>query len=375
MSTRIILVGGSSGGHSFPLVPIALELQKQALAKGVRLELILAGTGSDFLKNAAVELQLPYLRIFAGKLRRYFSVHNALDFLKMPFSVVQSLYYLWLYMPDLIFSKGGYDSIPPLIAARLLFIPVVVHESDSVPGLANKIASRFAVKIFTSFDGATRYFPADRTELVGNPIRQELTGGSKEEALALFRLKGDRPTILFFGGSQGARVINEAVLLSLVQLTQKYHVVHQCGTINFAQIKAQAESMIVEGEGSYGKNLEENYRLYPFFKQKDMNLAYAAADIIVSRAGAGSIFEIAALGKPAIMVPLKGSASDHQLANATEFAKYGAVIVEEDNLTTNILMAEIENVLIRKDQMSEQIRSFARPDAARIIAEGLLKLI
>src|SRR3989344_1523384 len=375
MSTRIFLVGAGSGGHVYPLVAVARELERQSAQSGIKVDIVLMGDSKGFIKKAAEELGRGYIGITTGKWRRYASIDNFVDILKIPIGVLQSLFFLWFYMPDIVFSKVGYDSVPAVIAARILFIPIVIHESDSIPGVSNMWASKFAIKIFTAFDLAVSYFDKNKTEVVGNPIRQSVLNGDRAEALTYFRFNEERPVVLFMGGSQGAGIINEELLLSLVQITRKYQVLHKCGEGNFKHVLAEAESMIKEGQGAYGQEIEKNYRVYPFFNEKEMGLAYAVADIIVSRAGAGSIFEIASLGKPAIIVPLKGSASEHQFANASEVAKFGATVVEESNLTTNILLGDIETALANKNNTAENLKDFAKPDAAVRIAKTILEMV
>ena len=375
MALRIFMVGGGSGGHAYPLIAVAQELRKQTEERSIDLELVLMGdSNGQFLKAAAGELGVPYIGILSGKLRRYFSVGNLLDAIKVPIGFIQSILYLWTYMPDVVFSKGGYDSWPVALAARFLFIPVIIHESDSIPGLANKWASKFAKKVFISFENASQYFAEGTAELVGNPIRKEILNGSREEALRYFNLSGEKPTVLFLGGSLGAKTINEAVLLSVAQVSLKYHIIDQCGRANYDEVGRRVAGILKDGQGTYGDDIEKNYRLYPFLSLKEMGLAYAIADLVISRAGAGTISEIAATGKPAIIIPLKESASNHQLMNASEFAKYGAIMLEEDNMTTNILLSEIASALARKSEISEQVANFSKPEAASKIAGYLIEI-
>lgn len=373
MSHRILLTGGGSGGHVYPLVAVAKALQEKAQAGNMNLELMMMGDGS-FIQEVAEENGIPFKRIWSGKLRRYSSIQNFFDLFKMPIGFIQALWQVYWFMPDVIFAKGGYASVLPVLAGRLYLIPVYLHETDSVPGLANSKLFKRAKKIFISFQKAGEYFPQEKTMLVGNPIRKELFGFDKNQSLDYFKLSPAKSTILFLGGSQGAKVINDIVLSGLVRLVQKWQVIHQCGDAHFESLQKEAERVTKEGQASYGQNISDNYRLYPFLNSQELGRAYAAADLIVSRAG-GSIFEIAMAGKPTILIPITGSTNNHQMENAIEFSKYGAVVIEEENnLTESVLLGDIERLLRPENYtpVSEKIKSFAKPDAAEKIAEILL---
>jgi UDP-N-acetylglucosamine--N-acetylmuramyl-(pentapeptide) pyrophosphoryl-undecaprenol N-acetylglucosamine transferase len=363
------LVGGGSGGHVFPLIAVAESLR----AADPSTELIVFGEGS-FLSAAVKENALPYVPILAGKLHRYFNPLVIWEAIKTFLGFFQNLWLMFRYMPDAVFCKGGYVSVMPALVAKLYMIPVYAHESDSVPGLANRIIGNLATAVFTSFESVNTYFKPGTAVLVGNPIRPELLSGDKAAALATFNLRADKKIILVAGGSQGAKRINDAILEALIQLVQDFQVIHQCGDSQLATVKASIDQYMKEGEKSYGPMISANYRLYPFFSAQDLALAYSAADIIISRAGASNLFEIASLGKPAIIIPITNSASDHQAQNAAEFQKYGAVVIEEANITPHIIVNQIQELLQpdRCAQVSSKIKTFAKPDAATQIAQVLL---
>ena len=369
---RILLIGGGSGGHVYPLIAVANALQEKSQQSGVALEMKLWGRG-DFIVNAATEANLKATKIIAGKLRRYFSFLNILDFFKVILSFFQSLWLMFWYMPDVIFAKGGSDSVMPAIVAKLYFIPLIIHESDSVPGLANRVTSKVANKVLISFESSAKYFKPEKTTLVGNPVRKELAMGDKSSAASLFKLDPNKQTVLVFGGSQGAQKINSLILDSIVQLTQAYQIIHQCGDSHYAKMKQEIEKYEKEGEASYGSLLLNNYRLFPFLNFQELKSAYAMADVIISRGG-GQVFEIAMVGKPAIIIPLPTSAGNHQMENALEFSRFGASILEEDNLTSHILMSQIASILKPENyqSISEKIRQFAKPEAADNIAQLIL---
>lgn len=371
MSKRILLVGGGSGGHIFPLIAVAEALR----SADSNMELMVLGSG-PFLADAVKSAGLPFKRIQAGKLRRYFSFWTILAPFQSLIGFFQSLWILFLYMPDAIFTKGGYASVMPALVAKLYFIPIYTHESDSVPGLANKIISKLAKTVFISFDSTAKYFSAGKAVLVGNPVRPELLKGDKTAALQQFNFRADKKTILVTGGSQGAKRVNDAILEAMVPLVENFQIIHQCGESQYENIKAVVDQYIKEGEKSYGPMISANYRLYPFLTSQDMSMAYAAADVIISRGGASNLFEIASLGKPAIIIPLSTAASrGDQIDNAIEFQKYGAVVIEEANITPHIIVNQIQELLdpARYTEVSAKIKTFAKPNAAQDIARTLLQ--
>lgn len=368
-----MLIGGGTGGHVYPLIAVANEIKKISQESNAEIE-VRALTDSLFWKkefeNAGVETK----KILAGKFRRYLSPKILLDLLKMPFGFLQSFWLLFLFMPDVILAKGGYVSFLPSIASKIYFIPLMIHESDSVPGLTNRILGKLAKKVFISFESAGKFFSAKKTALVGNPVRLDLAAGNKNNAAQLFNLNSSKKTILVVGGSQGAQVINKLILDSLVRLAGQYQIIHQVGANNFESVQTEVNKIVEEGKEAYDESIKVNYRVYPFLDFETLKQAYAMADIVVSRAGAANLCEISLLGKPAIVIPITKSANNHQVLNALEFSKFGAVVLEEANLEPNILLNQIEN-LLREDTYkatSEKIRSFAKPSAAQDIAKYVI---
>jgi len=376
MTYRVLLVGGGSGGHVYPLIAVARSLQQQAQSKGISLELLMLGDG-PYLARAAKENNIPYRTLIAPKLRRYASAGNILDVFKIPVALVQSLWRLLLYMPDVVFAKGGYTCAFPTLAARFYRIPVYSHESDSVPGLANKLLAKRSKLVFTAFSSADQVFAAmgRPTMNVGNPIRLQLAGIDHAAALAALQLAPEKKTILITGGSQGAQQLNEIVLNSLVRVVQQgYNIIHQAGATNFEAVKKAVEQYITEGKDSYAPMIAAQYRVYPFLDEQAMATAYAAADIIITRAGAEALSEIAYLGKPCVVIPLAGSANDHQVVNAAELGRYGAVVVDGVNATPEIVWTQVARILdpVVSADISGRIKAFAKPDAADRIAQVLL---
>lgn len=367
MAQRILFATGGTGGHVYPVASIIKAIRDKN--GGIEMELI--GTGKT-LADTAAELNLPLHQIWSAKIRRYFSLLNIIDIFKLPVAFLQSLYFVWRFMPDIVFAKGGGASFMPALAAKLLFIPLYIHETDVVPGLTNRRLARLANKIFVSFESSKQYFDAGKVELVGNPIRRELLTGNKTDALAFFKFVDTKPVILITGGSQGAQKINNIVIEALIELITEFQVIHLSGSELFAQVDAAVKQVEKEGTGTYGKFVETNYRLYPYLNTKEMTLAYNASDVVISRGG-GALFEIAAVGKPVIIIPLAGAAADHQMANAQSLVQYGATVISEDNLTEHIFIQEIKDCYRDREALGLRIRTFARPEVAELIAKALLK--
>jgi len=364
---KILFTGGGTGGHIFPIVAISREIRK--ICPKEKIEFFYIGPRDDFGEILLSQEGIKVKTILAGKIRRYFDFksffENLIDiFIKIPLGILQAFFYLFFLAPDLIFSKGGFGSIPAVLSGKLLGVPIFLHESDAIPGMANRFLARFSLEIFVSFP-KTLYFPEEKMILVGNPIRREILEGSKEEAKEYFKLVGGKPLVLILGGSQGAQRINDKILEILPEILKNFELIHQGGEKNFSQVKEEAKVMIV-------KNFEKYYHLFPFLKEEELKMAYAACDLIVSRAGAGTIFEIAALGKPAILIPLPEAAQDHQLKNAYTFAETGATkVLEEKNFTPHFFWERLRYLFSHPEELEKMIRAakeFSKPNAARIIA-------
>jgi len=367
---RILFTGGGTGGHIYPIIAIKKALENNY--KG-EMRFLYVGPNSfavDIFKKENIKCKF----ILAGKIRRYFSPLNFIDFFKIPVGFIQSLWHLFRFMPDAIFGKGGYGSVPVVLAGWLYKIPIIIHESDSIPGLANKILAKFSKKIVISFEETKKYFPDKKIILLGNPIRKELTQGTKEEGRSLFKLTSGKPVILIIGGSQGAEKINEIVLNALTRLLERCEIIHICGTKHFKEVEEHARKILEKLD----PEKIDFYHLYPFLEGEKLKHAYSVSDIIVSRAGAGSVFEIAAVGKPSILIPLSSSASDHQTKNARTLAKTGGtIILEENNLTINIFLDVIFDLLNKPEklkEMGEKAKSFYKPETNQKIAEEIIRL-
>ncbi|OGI17642.1 MAG: undecaprenyldiphospho-muramoylpentapeptide beta-N-acetylglucosaminyltransferase [Candidatus Moranbacteria bacterium RIFCSPHIGHO2_02_FULL_40_12b] len=366
---RIVLTGGGTGGHIYPLVAVARRI-KEKIGEGA--EFLFVGPDGKFEKEAMAKENIPSKIITAGKVRRYFALANFFDPFKTFFGFLQSLWILLWYMPDGVFSKGGYASVPVVIAAWFYRIPVLIHESDAIPGSANRVLDSFAKRIAYSYPTVQRYFPTSKLLLTGNPVREDLLGGSTEEAGKKYNLFESKPVILVLGGSQGSKTINETIVKLIPQLIHKYQIIHQTGEDNYEEVVHKA--------GTLGfKAGREGYFPIAFMDSNGLRDALAVANLVISRAGANAISEIAAYGKPSILIPLSSAANNHQQMNAFELASIGAAVaLEENNLGEHLLMEKINMLLDNNElanQMAEKIKVFYHPDAAEKITEGLLDLI
>ena len=319
---KIVLTGGGTAGHVSPNIALLPYLQEAGY------EITYMGSKNGIEKNLIADFGLPYVGISTGKLRRYFDVKNFTD----PFRVVngfrEARKFLKKYKPDVVFSKGGFVSVPVVRAAASLHIPCVIHESDMTPGLANKLCFGSAKKICCNFPETLGTLPANKAVLTGTPIRGELFTGDREKGLEICGFSAERPVLMIMGGSQGSVSVNNAVRSNLPELLKTFQIVHLCG------------------KGNYDASLEnvEDYRQFEYVKE-DLKHIFAAADLLVSRAGANAICEILALGKPSLLIPLptKGSRGD-QILNANSFAQQGFSEVLEDEKASEQIVEKVNEL-------------------------------
>ncbi len=372
---KIVFTGGGTGGHFYPIIAIA-----EALFDVVQEEHLIAPelyylAPQAFDEKALFENNIVFIRIPAGKVRRYASIENVTDVFVTLSGILTALVTLFRLYPDVVVSKGGYASVPTVIAAWILRIPIVIHESDAKPGRANLFASKFATKIAIAFDSAAVYFPAkvqSRIARTGIPIRKALMRVETEGARQYLELESGIPTIFVLGGSQGAVKINETILSALPELVAFANVIHQTGTANFKSVEGVSEVVLAKNPHA------DRYHPINYLDQVSMQRAAGIADIVISRAGANSIAEIGLWKKPAILIPIPESVSHDQRTNAYSYARTGAaVVIEEQNLASHLFVAEIER--ITKDpelskRMGAAAEGFTDPDAGRILAREVLAI-
>lgn len=369
---KIIFTGGGTGGHFYPIIAVTQKMNKfidQDKILGSKLYYFSDG---PYDKEMLFENGLIFENISTGKMRTYFSIKNFSDIIKTFFGVLNAIYKVYTIYPDVVFGKGGYSSFPTVLAARILRIPVVIHESDSAPGRVNLWAGKFAKRIAISFKDAAEFFPKERVAWTGQPIRTEIEQKADiNDALNFFKIDMSLPVVLVLGGSQGAELINNTIIDALPRLLEHFIVIHQTGVRNYKNVTSQVD--VVLGDN---KN-KSRYLPFAFLNPLQMKMASGAATIIVSRAGS-TIFEIATWGVPSILIPFTESNADHAKKNAYSYARAGGCsVIEEKNMTANILSSEIERIVGDKEVYDKMVKSalqFNKKDAAETIARELMKI-
>lgn len=369
---HVLLLGGGTGGHIYPLVAVADALKEAAAQKQLPLELRYFGDPggyAQYLREKGIRVSY----IASSKLRRYASALNVLDFFKFFFGFFQALFKLYFYMPEVVFSKSGPGVLPIVYAARWYRIPIVIHESDSIPGLTNRVSAKHAKIVEVAFEHAKKYFVNNTVvNVVGTPVRASVIARtSPAECRRIFGLADDRPILFIVGGSQGAQILNEFVLTNAEPLLAQFEIIHQTGADNYKDHVAEFAFV----SKNFAPELVSRYRPYPFLDEQQMAAAFGAADVILSRSGS-SVFEIAANGKPAILIPLSSSANSHQMENAYAYSQTGAgIVVEESNMLPGLVFTQIFKIIDNqelRERMSAAARAFYKPNAASDIARDVL---
>ncbi|MDD5152721.1 MAG: UDP-N-acetylglucosamine--N-acetylmuramyl-(pentapeptide) pyrophosphoryl-undecaprenol N-acetylglucosamine transferase [Candidatus Pacebacteria bacterium] len=377
---KIIFTGGGTGGHFYPIIAVAQKLNALLLRENL-LDVKLFYMSTEPYNQELLEMNnITFKKVTAGKLRVYFSFLNFIDPFKTVWGTIKVLFQMFILFPDVVFSKGGFASMPALIAARFFRIPVIIHESDSAPGRANAWAGKFAEKIAISYPEAAQYFPEGRTALTGNPIREDLITPSGKDAFKELGLDPNIPVLLVLGGSLGAQKINEQIVTLAPRLVEKYQVIHQTGLQNQAEVELLIDGLLNRGvSGSANDNPNAGrYHIHGYLDGEKMRMASEVATVVISRAGS-AIFEIAAWNIPAILIPIAETNGDHQRKNAFSYMRAGgAIVIEEANLAPNLLFTEIDGLILdepRRLAMKESAKAFAKTDAAEKIAEQIVEVL
>lgn len=354
MSKKIVMTGGGTAGHVTPNIALFPALRAEDY------EIHYIGSFDGIEKKLIEDFDVPYYGISTGKFRRYFDPKNFSD----PFRVMKGFFearkILKHIKPDVVFSKGGFVSVPVVRAAASLKIPCIIHESDMTPGLANKLCIPVSRKICCNFPETFDMLPPEKAVLTGSPIREELSTGNKEVGLAFCGFNHEKPVIMVMGGSQGAAAVNQAIRDALPKLLEKYQVVHLCG-------KDKMDNLLLTVPG---------YKQFEYIKEEMKDLL-AMADLVISRSGANAISEILALRKPNILIPLPSGRGD-QLLNADSYEAQGfSIVINEDDLTTKVLLQKVEELWQNKETyvktMSESKQRDAIGQIMGLIEENRLK--
>lgn len=343
---RIILTGGGTAGHVTPNIALLPSLKEAGY------EIAYMGSYDGIEKKLIGDFDIPYTGISTGKFRRYLDPKNFTD----PFRVVkgysEAKKYLKEFKPDVVFSKGGFVSVPVVRAAASLHIPCIIHESDMTPGLANKLCIPVAKKVCCNFPETVKLLPEKKAVLTGSPIRSELTQGNKLAGLDMCGFTANKPVIMVIGGSLGAANVNEAVRKALPGLLTDFQVVHLCG-------KDKVDNLLLNTPG---------YKQFEYIKAELKDL-FAMADIVISRAGANAICELLALKKPNILIPLPAASSrGDQLLNAKSFETQGfSIVIDEDDLTTNLLLDKVHELYFSRQTYTDAMSKSGQPDSISTI--------
>lgn len=368
---KILLTGGGTGGHFYPIIAIAQELRDEFKKRKLIDPNLYFLAPDPYDKKLLFDNRIYYKKVSAGKRRNYGSLLNFFDLFKTGFGILSALWKVFWIYPEVIFSKGGYGSFPVVLAGRILGIPIIIHESDSTPGRVNKWAGKFAKKIALSYPESAVYFKGEKTAWTGNPVRKEVRMVAKSGAREYLNLENNVPVIFVIGGSQGSQLINQVLLDSLERLVQKYQIIHQTGTKNWNEVSINTDAILMHSE------FKSRYKPFKYLDDLAMRMAAGASDLVITRAGS-TLFEIALWGTPSIIIPIELSAGNHQRKNAYTYARSGAgTVIEEPNLSDDILMAQIENILGNeetKKRMSDAAINFAKPDAAKTIANEIINI-
>ncbi|MDO8493559.1 MAG: UDP-N-acetylglucosamine--N-acetylmuramyl-(pentapeptide) pyrophosphoryl-undecaprenol N-acetylglucosamine transferase [bacterium] len=366
---KILFTGGGTGGHFYPIIAIVQAIREIAeVEKLVGIELYFM-SNDPYDKRLLFENGITFKQVSAGKWRRYFSLRNIVDLFKTAVGTISAIGQLYAIYPDVVFGKGGYASFPTLFAARLLGIPVIIHESDSHPGRANLWASKFAKKIAVSYPEAAKYFPEGKVAFTGNPLRKEILSPITRGAHEFLELERDVPIIFITGGSQGALNLNDVIIDILPSLVKKYQIVHQTGKNNFIESKRRG-ALVLEGS-----EFAKRYKPFAYLNETALRMVGGVTNLAISRAGS-TIFELAAWGVPCIIIPIPEEISHDQRSNAFAYARSGAgIVIEEKNLAGTLLMSEINRMMSSPEilqDMRQKAMNFSPKDASYKIAKELI---
>lgn len=371
---KIIFTGGGTGGHFYPIIAIAEAMRDIVKEQKLLEPQLYFFAPHPYDKGLLYNNGFIYKKVTAGKLRRQkgTGILNILDTIKTFFGIITATWNIFWIFPDVVFSKGGYGAFPVVFAARILRIPVIIHESDSAPGRVNAWTGKFAKKIAVSYADAGKYFEKEKVAWTGNPIRSEILLKVKEGGYEFLDLNEGLQTILILGGSQGAKIINDAILDILPELLEKYQVIHQTGSTNFNEVKSTSDFLLKD------ERLKARYKPFPYLNDIAIRTSAGIADLVITRAGS-TLFEIANWNIPAIVIPISEEVSHDQRKNAFAYARSGAgIVIEENNLRPTVLIQEIERVLESKE-LQEELKigagKFAKQDSAKIIANAIFNIV
>ncbi len=370
---RIVFTGGGTGGHFYPIIAIAEAIERLSEEKHlVEPQLFYVGP-KPFDPATLAEHDIEYRSSPAGKLSRH-GIPNPLNFIRTGWGILQSIVQLFNIYPDVVFSTGGYAAFPTLYAARILAIPVIIYDADAEPGRVTRWSAKFAKWIGVAHPDAAAKLPEkyrEKIATIGHPIREEIRMPAKEGGHEYLKLDQTVPTIFFMGGSQGAQVLNNTVLDALKDLVSRYNIIHQTGAANLDEVKGISKEILHDHPN------ENRYRVFGLLNTLALRMSAGISEVVVARAGSGTIFEVASWGIPAILIPIPLDVSHDQTENAFSYMRRGAcLVIEQHNLSPHVLSAEIDRLINAPEmraKMAESAHKFSAQDAARKAALILLE--
>jgi UDP-N-acetylglucosamine--N-acetylmuramyl-(pentapeptide) pyrophosphoryl-undecaprenol N-acetylglucosamine transferase len=369
---KVVFAGSGTGGHFYPLIAVAEALQEIVAERRLVAPQLYLLAPTPFDEDALFQNRIVFAKVPAGKVRRYVSIQNVTDLFVTLAGIWTAFWLLLKIYPDVVFSKGGYTSVPVVLAAHLLHIPIIIHESDAKPGRANLLAAPMAYRIAVAFESAIGYFPAktrSKIARIGVPVRREIAHLDREGAAQLLGLDHSVPTIFIFAGSQGSKRINDTIIEALPDLVGFANVIHQTGKQHLALVEATAR-VTLEGNSD-----AHRYHAFPYLNAESIRRAAGAATLIIARAGSTTITEISLWGIPAILIPIPEDVSHDQRSNAYAYARTGAAsVLEEANLTPHVLTGEVRRILndpAARATMTAASATFTTADAARLVADEI----
>ena len=368
---KLVITGGGTGGHTVPAVTIYDAFVERFNSQSdEQFECLYIGSHHGIEKEVAQQKEINYHAISTGKLRRYFSFENFTDILKILKGICDAFWKIRSFKPTVVFSTGGFVSVPVVIASKLLGVPILIHEQTSSIGLANKISGYFAQKIAITFPSSKKHFPADKVVHTGQPIRKELFSGTRENCFNTFDLDTNRPLIYITGGSQGSHKINQAFKEILPDLLTQSNVIHQCG-------KTQGHNDfedLTQFRSQLSDDLQKRYVIKDFIREELKDILNGC-DLLIGRSGAGTVNESMALKVPSIFIPLAIATKNEQLQNAQLIASFGgAHIIEEKELTAKLSKEKILSLILNQSDLNQMKKSFDGLSSQNAV-EHILELV
>ena len=374
---KIVLTGGGTGGHFYPLIAVAEGIRSIVKKENLVDPQLFYLSSSEFDAKALYENDIRFIKTMSANqsIGKGDGFKNFINKIKIFLGAIKAFFILTRIYPDVIFSKGGYASVPTLLAGRLLKIPIIIHDSDSVPGRVTLWSAKFARKIALSYAEAEKFFPksyAEKIAVTGNLVRGFIFSGEIENAKSRLDLDENITTILFLGGSKGAKHLNEFLIELLPDLLENYQIIHQTGKAWYRDVLEYSTSILKNNLN------KKRYRPLPYLDEYYLRLAFSASDVVVSRGGSGALSEIAAFSRPSLIIPLKETISRDQKTNAYSFARTtDAIVIEEENLRSTLFISQLEKLANDKtlrESISKKTKLFSRPAAKNKLARVILDI-